>query len=66
MNENEPGPGGPIVRVSGPARATRGHVVSIQLTEEQSTALEKLTGERLDELNMMVEDLEDIADLMTN
>jgi len=66
MSENPNAPGGPTVRLAGPARATTGHVVSIQLTEEQSNALEELIGERVEELNMMVEDLEDLADLMTN
>lgn len=47
-------------------RAAKLHIVSIKLTSEQRVELEKLTGEKLTELRIGVEDLVDIGDLVAN
>jgi hypothetical protein len=53
-----------------PARRTaetdRWNVVRIALTDEQSQALHELTGERIGELRLQVEDLIDLSDLVAN
>lgn len=46
--------------------AAKLHVVSIKLTPQQRTELEKLTGEKLTEIRIGVEDLIDIGDLVAN
>lgn len=48
------------------ADTKRWNVVKIALTEEQREALTEITGERIDELNIQVEDLVDLADLIAN
>ncbi|GAA1412480.1 hypothetical protein [Catellatospora coxensis] len=40
--------------------------VSITLTTEQQDALQEITGERITELNIEVEDLADLADMVAN
>ena len=53
-------------RGSADVQAQAMQIVKIALSKEQQTALEKLTGEKLSELRIAVEDLIDLADLVTN
>jgi len=46
--------------------AAKLHVVTIKLTSEQRSELQRLTGETLHELRIGVEDLIDIGDLVAN
>ena len=46
--------------------AAKLHVVTIKLSSEQRTELQRLTGETLHELRIGVEDLLDIGDLVAN
>lgn len=46
--------------------AAKLHVVTIKLTSEQRSELQRLTGETLQELRIGVEDLIDIGDLVAN
>lgn len=46
--------------------AAKLHVVTIKLTGEQRSELQRLTGETLHELRIGVEDLVDIGDLVAN
>jgi hypothetical protein len=48
------------------AEADRWNLVKIALTEEQSQALHEITGERIKELKLQVEDLIDLSDLVAN
>jgi hypothetical protein len=42
------------------------HIVKIQLSPEQRVELEKLTGVKVEDLKIGVEDLVDLADLVAN
>jgi hypothetical protein len=45
---------------------TKLHLVTIKLSPQQRADLEKLTGEKLHELRLGVEDLLDLGDLVAN
>lgn len=43
-----------------------GHRIEIALTDDQAKAFHKLTGERISTLRLRLEELADLADLVTN
>jgi hypothetical protein len=49
-----------------PSSADAKHQVGIELTQDQIDALEKLTGEKIRQLRITVEDLTDLAGVIVN
>lgn len=56
----------PINTGTNQVHAARLHIVSIKLSDAQRAELERLTGQKLTELRIGVEDLLDIGDLVAN
>ena len=55
-----------LTREAGPIRASKGDLVRIKLSAEQQSALRELTGQDIEELKILVEDLSYLADVVTN
>lgn len=50
----------------GPVAVETWHMVAVQLNEEQQQAIQKITGEKITKLKILLEDLVDLSDLVAN